>query len=137
MAEDTLLTPLNFNAAIIGKTLNDAKTGVDIIFGYISGMPPDTAEISEKYNDLAIALMDRGMGQAELDMACQQLSGQVIAADFDILVTKSDLPFDARWYLIGDLQSLIQASETEEVTLPFSDFMRKDVINHLSTYGGI
>lgn len=136
MAEDTLLIPLNFNAAIIGKTLNDRKAGVDIIFGYISGMPPDMADIAERYNDLAIALMDRGIGQAELDMACQQLAGEVIAADFDILITKSDLPFDARWYLIGDLHALMEASQADQVTLPFSDFMRKDVVNHLSTYGG-
>lgn len=136
MAEDTLLTPLNFNAAIIGKTLNDAKVGVDIIFGYISGMPPDIAEISENYNDLAIALMDRGIGQANLDRACQDLAGQVLAADFDIMITKSDLPFDARWYLIGDLKALIEAAETDSVSLPFSDFMCEDVKNHLSTYGG-
>ncbi len=135
MAEDTLLTPLNFNANIIGKTLNDRKIGLDIIFGYISGMPPDLAEISEKFGDLAVALMDRGIGQQELDHACQHLAGQTITADFEILITKSDLPFDARWYLIGDLQALIEAAQNDRVTLPFSDVTARDVAAHLGTYG--
>lgn len=135
MAEETLLTPLNFNSNIIGKTLNDRKVGVDIIFGYISGMPPDIADVSEKFGDLAIALMDRGIGQQELDFACRQLAGELLTEDFEILITKSDLPFDARWYLIGDLQALLEAAQSDRVTLPFDTILCKDVAAHLGTYG--
>ena len=98
-------------------------------------MPPDIAEIAENYNDLAIALMDRGIGQAELDKACQNLAGQVISADFNLLVTKSDLPFDARWYLIGDLKALMEAIDIGQVNVPFSDFMCEDIVNYLGTFG--
>ena len=136
MAEDTQLIPLNFNDGILGKTLNDRKVGVDIIFGFVSGMPPDLAEIAEAHNDLAIALMDRGIGQQELDHACQQLAGELLNEDFELLVVKSDLPFDARWYLIGDLHAMIEAANSDGITLPFSDFMSDDIINYLNSYGG-
>lgn len=135
MAEETQLIPLNFNDGIIGKTLNDRKVGVDIIFGFVSGMPPGLAEIAEAHNDLAIALMDRGIGQQELDHACQQLAGELINAEYEILIVKSDLPFDSRWYLIGNIRSLITAAKTDDVTLPFSNLMCDDIINHIDTYG--
>ena len=135
MAEETQLIPLNFNDGIIGKTLNDRKVGVDIIFGFVSGMPPGLAEIAEAHNDLAIALMDRGIGQQELDHACQQLAGELINAEYEILIAKSDLPFDSRWYLIGNIRSLITAAKTDDVTLPFSNLMCDDIINHIDTYG--
>jgi len=83
MAEDTLITPLNFNDALIGKSLNDKKTGLDVIFGYLSGMPPAVAEIAEKHGGIGIALMDRGYGQHELDLACQKLVGECLNEDFD------------------------------------------------------
>ena len=135
MAEDTQLTPLNFNDAIIGKSINDRKAGLDIIFGYISGMPPDLAEYSENYGDLGMALMDRGMGQHELDLACRQLAGQLLNENFPLLITKSDLPFDARWYLIGNLKALIEAAAAERVTLPFNAYLIDDVTAFLDQYG--
>lgn len=135
MAEETQLIPLNFNDGITGKTLNDRKVGVDIIFGFVSGMPPGLAEIAEAHNDLAIALMDRGIGQQELDHACQQLAGELLNAEYEILIVKSDLPFDSRWYLIGNIRSLITAAKTDDVTLPFSNLMCDDIINHIDTYG--
>ena len=123
MAEDTQITPLNFNDALIGKSLNDKKAGLDIILGYISGMPPDLAEKAEKYGNIGIALMDRGIGQHELDLACQTLAGECLNEDLGLLITKSDLPFDARWYLIGALPDLLEAARRDRITLPFNDFL--------------
>ncbi len=134
MAEDTLITPLNFNDAIIGKSLNDRKNGLDIILGYLSGMPPDLAEMAEGYGSVAVALMDRGIGQQELDHACQRLSGECLNEDFDILVTKSDLPFDARWYLIGALPALLDAARQDRISLPFSDFLYDELQETLDKY---
>lgn len=134
MAEDTTITPLNFNDALIGKSLNDKKTGLDIIFGYLSGMPPDVAQIAEQNGGIGIALMDRGFGQHELDLACQKLSGDCLNESFDILITKSDLPFDTRWYLIGDINALIETASLDRITLPFSDFLYKDITEILFQY---
>ena len=134
MALETQITPLNFNDALIGKSLNDKKTGLDVIFGYISGMPADLFDLSQMQNGVAIALMDRGFGQHELDQACQKLAEECLAADFEILITKGDLPFDARWYLIGDLPALIEAASRDRISLPFSDFLYDDINQQLDKY---
>ena len=134
MALDTLITPLNFNDGLIGKSLNDKKNGIDIILGYISGMPPDLAEVAENHGGVGIALMDRGVGQHELDLACQSLSEQCLTQDFSILITKSDLPFDARWYLIGDLLNMIEAASKDRISLPFSNFLYDELTEYLANY---
>lgn len=134
MAEDTLITTLNFNDALIGRSLSDKKNGMDVILGYISGMPPDLAEVSETHGGVGLALMDRGIGQQELDHACQTLAGECLNQDFDVLITKSDLPFDARWYLIGNLAEMLEAARRDRITLPFSDFLYDELIDHLEAY---
>ena len=134
MAEETLITPLNFNDALIGKSLNDKKNGLDIILGYLSGMPPDMAEMAEQHSNVAVALMDCGMGQHELDQACQKLAGECLNENFDILITKSDLPFDARWYLIGNLSKTLEAAKQDRISLPFSDFLYDDLQQMLDKY---
>lgn len=134
MAEDTIITSLNFNDSLIGKTLNDKKTGLDVMFGYLSGMPPDVAEMAEKHGGIGVALMDRGFGQHELDLACQRLSGECLNEDFEILITKGDLPFDARWFLIGDIDALLTAASRDRISLPFSNFLYEDVQQIFSQY---
>ncbi len=134
MAEETHITSLNFNDTLIGKSLNDKKNGLDIILGYLSGMPPDLAEMAEKYGNIGISLMDRGIGQRELDHACQKLLDQCLNEDFEILITKSDLPFDARWYLIGALPDLLEAARQDRISLPFSDFLYDELQETLDNY---
>ncbi|MCB9983339.1 MAG: hypothetical protein H6861_06670 [Rhodospirillales bacterium] len=134
MALDTLITPLNFNDGLIGKSFNDRKNGLDIILGYVSGMPPDLAEIAENHGGIGLALIDRGIGQHELDQACQSLAEQCLNQDFSLLITKSDLPFDARWYLIGDLISMLDAAARDRISLPFSDFLYDELSDYLRNY---
>lgn len=136
MALDTLITPLNFNDGLIGKTLSDKKTGIDLTLGYISGMPPDQAELAESHGGIGVALIDRGIGQHELDNACQSLAEQCLGEDFPILITKGDLPFDARWYLIGDLLSMLEAAGRDRITLPFSNFLYDELTDYLRNYMG-
>lgn len=134
MALDTLITPLNFNDAIIGKSINDKKSGLDIIVGYISGMPPDLAEMVEQFDSIGLALMNRGIGQHELDQACQKLAEQYQNEISSLLITKSDLPFDARWYLIGDLLQMLELARKDIISLPFSDFLYDELSDFLRTY---
>ena len=132
MADPTRFTnPLNFNDGLIGKSINDRKTGLDVIFGYVSGLMGDDYDFLHYNKGIGIALMDRGMGTAELDRACQQLSEECRIEECDILITKSDLPFDTRWYLIGDIQNMISLAEKDRITLPFSKFINNSVIEEL------
>ncbi len=134
MAADTPLTSLNFNDSIIGKSFVDKKTGVKISFGYVSGLPPDLAEIAEQYSSIGLSLMENGMGQHELDQTCQSLISQCGVEDFDILITKSDLPFDVRWFVIGDLNAMLLAARSDRISLPFSDFLYDELQQVVDRY---
>lgn len=123
MAEETQITPLNFNTNTFGKSINDKKNALDIVFGHISGLP----ERLKMKSDIAIALMDRGMGQYELDLACQKLAGDCTNQKLQTLITKSDLPFDARWYIIGDITALLDLAEQDRISLPFSNFLYDEI----------
>ncbi len=134
MAEDTLITPLNFNDTLTGKLWSDKKNGLDISLGHISGLPADLAEIPYNAGDIAISLMERGMGQRQLDMACQKLASDCKNRDFTLLLTKSDFPFDARWYMIGDLAETIAAAKLDTISLPFSSFLYDEMQEHITKY---
>ena len=132
MADPTRFTnPLNFNDGLIGKSINDRSNGVDVIFGYVSGLAGDDYDFLQYNKGVGIALMDRGMGSAQLDRACQQLSEECRIEKCDILITKSDLPFDSRWYLIGDIEEMINLADKDRITLPFSKSINDSVIREL------
>ena len=134
MAAETHITALNFNDSLTGISLSDNKTGMAITLGYVSGLPPHLAPISENHGGIGLSLMEKGMGQHELDQACQKLSEYCDQEGFAILITKSDFPFDARWFLIGNLKSLIEAAHQDRISLPFSDFLYDELLTILKRY---
>ncbi len=134
MAAETLITSLNFNDSITGISFSDNKTGLSISLGYVSGLPPHLAPLSEDNGGIGLALMDKGIGQHELDQACQKLCERCEREDFTVLVTKCDFPFDARWFLIGALQDLIEAARKDRISLPFSDFLYDELLMNIKRY---
>jgi hypothetical protein len=134
MALDTLITPLNFNDSLIGQSWIDKKTGIEVSIGYISGLPADLADLPYQSGDIGISFMDRGIGQRELDMACQKLAEECLGEDFPLLLTKSDFPCDARWYMIGDLNQSLEAAQRDRISLPFSNFLYDEIQDHINKY---
>jgi hypothetical protein len=134
MAQDTLITPLNFNDSLIGQSWIDKKTGIEVSIGYVSGLPADLSDIAYESGDIGISFMDRGIGQRELDMACQKLAEECLAEDFELLLTKSDFPFDARWYMIGNLGQSLDAAKMDRISLPFSNFLYDEIQDHINKY---
>ena len=134
MASVTHLTPLNFNDGIIGKKWIDKKTGLEISIGFVSGLPGEIADISYESGDVALGLLDAGIGQKELDQACQKLHEDAEREDFELLVTKSDFPFDSRWYIIGHINQLFDAAARDRIALPFSNFLYDEIDNELKFY---
>ena len=132
MAEDTIITPLNFNNSIVGKTIVDKKTGVEVQFGYVSGLPGRYADLLIETRGLAIALQDSGISQELLDRTCQKLIGDCKNESLETLVTKGDFPFDNRWYIIGDFINLFEAARKDKLKIPISDFLWDDVLEELN-----
>lgn len=132
MAEDLLLTPLNFNNGVVGRSIMDKKAGVQVSFGYISGLPQEYDDLLHNPQDIALSLESRGMPQDILDGNCRQLIEQCRIQQWNILITKSDLPFDSRWYWIGDLKTLFTMAKQDKVHLPISDFLYDQIMRLLN-----
>ena len=131
MAAETAITPLNFNHGLTGTVVLDKKTGVKILFGYVSGLPEEFDELLLETRGLGLALQEAGMPQGDLDRACAKLSGDCSVLGLKILITKSDMPFDRRWFIIGDVRGLIEAARKDRVELPVSSFLYENLLEGL------
>ncbi len=134
MAEDTIITSLNFNDNIPGNKFSDKKGELEVIMGYISGLPMRYENEALHNRGLAIALFDKGIGQDVLDIKCQTLAGQIKNEDFDLLITKGDYPFDRRWYIIGDIKALIELAQQGNISMPFSDTIYDNILEIMEKY---
>jgi len=131
MADDTIITSLNFNDNIPGKVFADKKNEQDVLIGYVSGLPMRYENESVHNRGLAIALFDKGIGQNELDKRCQKLSADCRIEKIEVLVTKGDYPFDRRWYIIGDLTEMLELAKQGKMQVPISDFYYDEIIEVL------
>ncbi len=131
MADDTIITSLNFNDNIPGKVFSDKKNEQDVLIGYISGLPVRYENESVHNQGLAIALFDKGIGQDELDKRCQKLSGDCRLEKLEVLVTKGDYPFDRRWYIIGDIKSMLELGKEGKMHIPISAFFFEEILEIL------
>ena len=102
--------------------------------GYISGLPLRYEEESMHNRGLAIALFDKGIGQDVLDARCRKLSMECRIEEIEILITKGDYPFDRRWYIIGDIKTLLEKAKQGKMNLPFSDNMHEHIKGILERY---
>jgi len=131
MADDTIITSLNFNDNIPGKVLADKKNEQDILIGYVSGLPSRYENEAVHNRGLALALFDKGIGQSELDKRCQALSESCRIERLEVLVTKGDYPFDRSWYLIGELAKMLEMAKQNQIRVPISEFYFDEIIEIL------
>lgn len=134
MAHETIITTLNFNDNIPGNKFTDPKNELEVIMGYVSGLPLLYENESLYNRGLAIALFDKGVGQDVLDKWCQKLSEDCSVEGFEILVTKGDYPFDRRWYIIGNIIALIDFAKLDKIKLPFSPAVYDHILGILERY---
>ena len=134
MADETNITPLNFNHGIIGKTIMDKKAGVEIYFGYMSGLPEEYSDLFFETRGLAIALQDVGITQDLLDRACRKLTEDCRIGGLKILITKSDMFFDRRWFFLGDIEGLVDGAKKGRFSLPISDFLYDNVLEEIERF---
>ena len=134
MAAETTITTLNFNDNIPGNKFADPKNELEVIMGYVSGLPLLYDDVALYNRGLAIALFEKGVGQDVLDKWCQKLAEDCAVEEFEILVTKGDYPFDRRWYIIGDIVALIDFAKLGKITLPFSPGVYNHILGILERY---
>jgi hypothetical protein len=128
------LIKLNFNESIISRRFVDKKTGLLITLGLSNGLSFPYENFEKLNQGFTIALQEQGFGQGELDRSCDRLAGHVADYSLNVLVVKSDLPFDNRWFIMGDLRSLFDLADRDKIKLPFGFFMFGSIMIEFEEY---
>jgi hypothetical protein len=123
MAQTIAITPLNFDTGAVSWSCLDKRAGLEITLGRISGLPARYEPLSAFHGGRALGIIARGMGQDILDGNCKRLIEVCDRERLKILITRSDLPFDSRWYWIGNLKPLFAQAKLGRIHLPISPFL--------------
>lgn len=134
MSFNTNLTRLNFHYDEMHKTMIEKKLGLKISLGLVSGLRGGYRYYQTKNQGFSMCLQEQGMPQDELDRLCMSIADQAQSLGYDVLATKSDLPFDNRWFLMGDLRPFLEAGRMGKINIPFSNFMYATIIVELEEY---
>lgn len=134
MSNNTNLTRLNFSFKDLSRTIIDKKSGIKIELGFISGLRAGYSSYQNKNSGFTISLQEQGIDQDELDKHCQELEVDAKIQNIDLLITKSDLNFDNRWYITGDLRKMFECADQDQISLPFEGFLAQEIIEIFSDY---
>ncbi|MFP4313552.1 MAG: hypothetical protein ACLFR0_04400 [Alphaproteobacteria bacterium] len=134
MAFGTHYNRLNFHFDEIYKTMVDKKNGLKISLGLVSGLRGNNSRYMSINKGFTVSFQEQGMPQNELDILCNKMAEQAQSLGIDVLLTKSDLPFDNRWFVMGDLRGLIEAARQDKIFMPLSDFLYEGIIVELEDY---
>lgn len=131
---NTNLTRLNFHYDEINKVLIDKKLGLKISLGLVSGLRGIYGPYQNINQGFALCIQEQGIPQNELDRICSYISEDANIEMVDILLTKSDLPFDNRWYVMGNIRGLIEAARRDKIRFPLSHYMCDTILIELEDY---
>lgn len=134
MAFGTDVTRLRFHFEELYKTMIDKKNGLKISLGLVSGLRGNHAHYASKNKGFTIAFQEQGMPQNELDTLCAKMVEQTQSIGVDILATKSDLPFDNRWFIMGDIRGMIEAAKKDKIFMPLSNFLYNSILVEFEDY---
>jgi hypothetical protein len=118
MNED--FTDIEFHHGLPSHSFVDRKAEVRINLGRAARVPKAYDEMSQKYGNILLGLQSCGMDQRKMDQACNLLRLNCETLQVELLVTKSNRPFDSQWYYFGDIQGLLKAASSELVRPPFT-----------------
>ena len=131
---NTNVTRLNFHYDDIYKTIIDKKLGLKISMGLLSGLRMPYSHYQNKNKGFCIGLQEQGMPQDALDKLCLEIIEETKLKCFDLLITKSDLPFDNRWYIAGDMREFLEAARDDKIKMPFTPSIYEGLLDQLEKY---
>ncbi len=134
MFSHTGLIRLNFDSTALSRSLVDKKSGLLLALGFVNGLSSPHQAFEKLHGGFAIALQEQGMGQGELDRACDRLAGEIVLQGVNVLVAKSDLPFDSRWFIMGDIGSLLDLADMDRISLPFDRMLYGPILVEFEHY---
>lgn len=120
-------TALDFDRGQPSHSFIDKKKEVRINLGRVGSLPAEYVALRQSYGPILLGIQSCGMDQDRLDQSCGLLRLNCQTLKIDLLVTKSDRPFDSQWYFFGDLEGLLDAARDELVRPPFSNAIHHQI----------
>ncbi len=124
---------LDFHHGLPSHSFVDKKSEVRINVGRLSSVPPEYERYRQQYGDVLLGIQQSGMSRDRMDQMCNMLALNCRSLGIDLLVTKSDRPFDSQWYFFGNIEALLSAARDETIRPPFTSAMH----DHISRAIGI
>lgn len=137
MVFNTNFSRLNFHYEEIYKTIIDKRNGLKISMGLCSGLRGSYAQYQNVNKGFTLCFQEQGMAQNELDSMCGKMVEQAQSLGINILATKSDLPFDNRWFILGDIRKLIESAQQDKIFMPLSNFLYDSILVEFEAYEDI
>lgn len=127
---------LDFHHGLPSHSFVDKKNEVRVNVGRPSSVPPQYRPLQEKYGSALLGIQESGMSRDRLDRMCNLLALNCKSLGIEILVTKSDRPFDSQWYFFGDVEGLLKAARDELVRPPFTTAVHDQISKALRIAAG-
>lgn len=119
---------LDFHHGLPSHSFVDKVAGVRVNIGRPSIIPPAYRNLQEKYGDVLLGLQESGIARDKMDRMCDLLALNCKSLGIDLLVTKSNRPFDSQWYYFGDIEALLKASKDELIRPPFTSAVHDQIL---------
>ncbi len=103
------------------------------MLGSFSGLPSIYTPYQSYNKGTGLAIQSRGFGQDELDQTCKTLMREASRLDIRLLLAKSDLDFDNRWYWIGDLEKLFDLAAQDRIHCLISPYLYDEILDIIRT----
>ncbi len=119
MTEDFI--DLDFHHGLPSHSFVDKKSEVRVNIGRPSSVPVQFRSLQEKYGGVLLGIQDCGMSRDRIDRMCNMLALNCKSLGIEVIVTKSDRPFDSQWYFFGNIEGMLKAARDELVRPPFTN----------------
>jgi hypothetical protein len=118
---------LDFYHGLPSHSFVDKKSEVRVNIGRTSTVPKSYVHYTEKYGGVLMGIQQSGMDADKLDRMCSLLGLNCRSLGIELLITKSDRPFDSQWYFFGDIEGLLKAAQDELVRPPFTRTVHEQI----------
>lgn len=127
---------LDFHHGLPSHSFVDKKSEVRVNIGRLSTVPPQYRPLQEKYGNVLLGIQESGMSRDRLDRMCNLLALNCKSLGIEIVVAKSDRPFDSQWYFFGNIEGLLKAARDELVRPPFTNAVHDQISKATRIAGG-
>lgn len=125
-------TNLDFHHGLPSHSFVDKKSGVRVNLGHAGSFPQELQHYIARYGGILLGLQEAGIDGGQLDRVCATLESNARALGLDILIGKSDRPFDRQWYFFGDIVGLLEAAWDERLQPPFGTILHDRISKAMS-----